>query len=93
VIPYENVNKLLCRTCSNWEDLDKISYATATTVNILDPSTIPLHGVLSHHLEYHEWRSIFPFEKPTQMGWNHQIMSTLGTLFQEGGEPQGEREG
>ena len=66
-------HKLLWRTCSNWEVLDNISYAIATTISVLDPSTKPLHGFWSHHFKYHEWISISPFEKPTQLGWNHQI--------------------
>jgi hypothetical protein len=53
--------------------MDNISYATSTIASVLDPSTKPLHGVWSHHFEYHEGRSIVPFEKPTRLGWNHQI--------------------
>jgi hypothetical protein len=72
--------------------MDNISYATATTVSILDPSTKPLHGVWSYHPECHEGRSIFPFEKPIWRSWTHQIYACqLSTLYSKRVEnPKGE---
>jgi hypothetical protein len=67
MIPDQNRNKQLWKTCSNWDVLDNISYAITTISNVLDPSKKPLYGVWSHHLKYHEGRSIVPFEKPTQL--------------------------
>jgi hypothetical protein len=63
----------LPKTSSKWVVLDNISYATSTIANVLDPSTKPLHGFWSHHIKYHGGRSIIPFDKPTLMGWIHQI--------------------
>jgi hypothetical protein len=53
--------------------LEKISYAIAITFIVLDPGTKPLHGVWFHHPKYYEGRNIVPLEKPTMLGWIHQI--------------------